>query len=190
MIRYFTLACIVSGILFSSSVVAQTADNNSGVEIVPKTEEPEKVEPVTITVTDEETGKTYQKQVFESEMGFTDLAEASKHPQMVRSLTLTYAGLTTFPKQILEMENLQVLNLYGNSITSIPEEIGTLKNLQYIDLRENNITALPQSIFKLDNLVRLQLEGNSISEASKKQLESNLASDNVEVTLQQEKGKK
>jgi Leucine-rich repeat (LRR) protein len=39
-----------------------------------------------------------------------------------------------------------VLNLFNNRITSIPKSIDNLVNIDYLQLSENEITELPESI--------------------------------------------
>ncbi|ENO70449.1 leucine rich repeat protein [Leptospira interrogans serovar Valbuzzi str. Valbuzzi] len=48
--------------------------------------------------------------------------------------------LTTLPKEIWQLKNLQVLNLVDNQLTALPQEIGQLQNLQELNLRNNQFS--------------------------------------------------
>ncbi|WP_299464824.1 leucine-rich repeat domain-containing protein [uncultured Microscilla sp.] len=93
---------------------------------------------------------------------YTSLEEAMKHPEKVESLTLAWERLRTFPKEILQMKNLQRLNLKNNQLHSLPAEIATLQKLERIDLSNNKFKTLPIGVDKLPKLERLQLMRNPI----------------------------
>ena len=49
-------------------------------------------------------------------------------------------------------DTITELNISGNKLTTLPKEIGNLINLQHFDCHLNNLTTLPQEIGKLNNL--------------------------------------
>ncbi|WP_428841815.1 leucine-rich repeat domain-containing protein [Leptospira santarosai] len=72
---------------------------------------------------------------------YYNLTEALQHPTDVRVLDLgpPEGGnkLTTLPKEIGNLQNLQELNLNSNQFTTLPEEIGNLQKLQTLYLGGN-----------------------------------------------------
>jgi Leucine-rich repeat (LRR) protein len=89
---------------------------------------------------------------------YTSLKKASKNPEKVYRLDLSFQQLTEFPKEILLFKNLQVLDLQGNKIKELPEELGTLSNLQKLNLKGNRLETI--SISKLKYLEDLNLSEN------------------------------
>lgn len=94
--------------------------------------------------------------------GYTDLAEAIKHPESVIKLELHKTKLKVFPPEILKMVNLQYLDLSKNNIKEIPPEIGELKNLQYLSLSKNKLEDLPIQIGDLTNLYYFNANQNDL----------------------------
>ncbi|EPG49490.1 leucine rich repeat protein [Leptospira kirschneri serovar Cynopteri str. 3522 CT] len=84
-------------------------------------------------------------------------------------MDLSYNQLTTFPKEIEQLKNLQVLDLGSNQLTTLPEEIEQLKNLQVLDLGSNQLTTLPEGIGQLQNL-QLYLNNNQLSSEEKERI--------------------
>ncbi|MEH2117199.1 COR domain-containing protein [Nostoc sp.] len=81
----------------------------------------------------------------------------------VTELDLSGKGLTTLPREIVQLTNLRSLNLYGNQLSSLPPEIGQLTNLRSLDLSSNQLSSLPPEIVQLTNLQTLKLSGNQLS---------------------------
>jgi Leucine-rich repeat (LRR) protein len=54
--------------------------------------------------------------------------------------------------------------LKENQLSTLPKEIAKLKNLQKLDLSGNQLSTLPKEIAKLKNLKELYLGGNPISD--------------------------
>ncbi|MDQ3108636.1 MAG: leucine-rich repeat domain-containing protein [Bacteroidota bacterium] len=96
-------------------------------------------------------------------IGFTDLAEAMKHPEKVTKLTLRKMKLKQFPKEIWSFPNLQYLDLSKNQITEFPDTLSQLKNLQVLHLSKNKIEGLPREIGDLQNLVILDINNNELT---------------------------
>lgn len=70
----------------------------------------------------------------------------------VTGLGLYSVGLSQFPDEILQLDNLTSLSVYSNEISYLPEEIGDLFQLEYAYLGGNPLTSLPYRIGDLRNL--------------------------------------
>jgi hypothetical protein len=79
-------------------------------------------------------------------------------------LSLMYANIPSYPKEISNLKNLTNLNLSFNEFKIIPKEIGLLTNLKFLDLQENVITTIHEDFGNLKNLTELFLQGNLLSE--------------------------
>ena len=77
------------------------------------------------------------------------------------------SNLTTFPKQICSLKNLEELEFPNNDIKVIPNSIGKLTKLQRLNLRNNMIEDIPESLNTLKDLNCLKLSGNRIKESPK-----------------------
>jgi Leucine-rich repeat (LRR) protein len=93
---------------------------------------------------------------------WTNLDTALAYPAEVVSLDLSKHKLNTFPKSILKLENLEVLNLGRNKLTSIPAELNQLKNLRILVLEKNKIISFPIAVCSMDNLEQLIMNRNQI----------------------------
>jgi len=71
-------------------------------------------------------------------------------------------GLTSIPKEVFYMTNLEELYLEKNSIVKIPKEIGLLKKLRILDLDQNKIDSVPAEIGLLTELIELDLDQNTL----------------------------
>ncbi|WP_338092422.1 leucine-rich repeat domain-containing protein, partial [Leptospira noguchii] len=88
---------------------------------------------------------------------YFDLTEAIQNPLDARVLDLNGQKLTTLPKEIGKLQNLQWLNLSENSLGTLPKEIGKLENLRTLSLTYNQLKTLPKEIRQLQNLRVLEL---------------------------------
>ena len=93
---------------------------------------------------------------------YTDLRAALENPSAVIRLSLRKQKLKTFPKEILELKNLQYLDLSKNALLELPDSLVQLKNLQYLNVSRNGLLALPKNIGQFANLVHLNLNQNEI----------------------------
>ncbi|MCP4611866.1 MAG: GTP-binding protein [Planctomycetes bacterium] len=80
-----------------------------------------------------------------------------------KELNLSYRDITSLPAEIGWLENLTILDLWGNQLSSLPAEIGNLINLKKIWLSENILRSLPPEIGNLKNLTKLDLSTNKLS---------------------------
>lgn len=94
--------------------------------------------------------------------GFESLQEAMKNPDAVIKLVLRRQHLKSFPKEILQMKNLQYLDLSKNSISELSDSIGTLTNLQYLAVSKTGLERLPKEIGKLVNLKYINFNQNDL----------------------------
>src|SRR5688500_13862154 len=60
----------------------------------------------------------------------------------LKGQTVRYNSLTSLPKSLGQLTNLQSLNLSFNDLTSLPDWLGQLTNLQSLDLTRNRLTTL------------------------------------------------
>jgi Leucine-rich repeat (LRR) protein/class 3 adenylate cyclase len=105
---------------------------------------------------------------------YSNLEEATANPSKVYRLNLSQANLTTFPEEILQFGNLQVLYLGShltsegffekgnNQIKTIPASINKLKNLQKLHLDDNLLETLPETIGDLKYLEYLSANHNKL----------------------------
>ncbi|EMK23721.1 leucine-rich repeat domain-containing protein [Leptospira kirschneri] len=79
----------------------------------------------------------------------------------------TYMDLTEAIQNPLDV---RVLNLWNNQLTTLPKEIGQLKNLQRLELNNNQLTTLSKGIGQLKNLKKLYLNNNQLSSEEKERI--------------------
>jgi Leucine-rich repeat (LRR) protein len=77
-------------------------------------------------------------------------------------LILNFNQITSIPKELGQLSNLIVLMLDHNKIASIPEELGQLLNLKELRFLNNQITEIPEVIHSMKNLENLDLRGNPV----------------------------
>lgn len=87
-------------------------------------------------------------------------------PDYLRSLVITLDlennSIEEIPEEIVKLNNLRIINLYGNNLTFIPEFIIKLKRLQVFNLTYNKIKELPEFIGQCSQLAIIQLDGNEL----------------------------
>lgn len=93
---------------------------------------------------------------------YTDLNVALQHPEQVHSLNLQNKNLKVFPKEIIGLSKLEVLDISNNQLTSIPDEIADLPALKELYINKNQITRLEAGIFRNRALRVLQAEDNPL----------------------------
>uniref|UniRef100_A0A8C8RK47 Leucine-rich repeat-containing protein 18 n=1 Tax=Pelusios castaneus TaxID=367368 RepID=A0A8C8RK47_9SAUR len=80
-----------------------------------------------------------------------------------RRLDLSKMGITTFPKCILKLADVDELDLSRNMIKKIPDSIEKFQNLRWLDLHSNQIEKLPETIGTLQNLFYLNICNNKLT---------------------------
>ncbi|NWV11830.1 LRC18 protein, partial [Ptilonorhynchus violaceus] len=83
-----------------------------------------------------------------------------------RRLDLSKMGITTFPKCILELADVEELDLSRNMLKKIPNTIEKFQNLMWLDLHSNQLDELPSAIGTLQNLTYLNLCNNKLTTKS------------------------
>ncbi len=86
-------------------------------------------------------------------------------PDTVTSLSLSFWGLDTIPKEIKKFENIEVLSLINSQFKLSSQDIvhlSSLKKLRYLSFLENQIKEIPEEIKLLENLEDLDLRNNQI----------------------------
>lgn len=72
-------------------------------------------------------------------------------------------NLTTVPLRVLEMCNLQMLYLEGNTLETLPDDLfSKLPKLSWLDVRNNKLRSIPTTIANHACLENLLLERNCL----------------------------
>lgn len=80
-----------------------------------------------------------------------------------KRLDLSKMGITTFPKCILRLTDIDELDLSRNMIRKIPDSISRFQNLRWLDLHSNYIDKLPESIGQMTALLYLNVSNNKLT---------------------------
>ncbi|HYV47227.1 MAG TPA: COR domain-containing protein [Myxococcaceae bacterium] len=80
-----------------------------------------------------------------------------------KSLDLTDLGLVEWPKELFELDQLEVLTMWGNRLQSIPQELAKLRRLHTLQLSRNALEEVPSWLFELPDLKRLSLSRNRLT---------------------------
>ncbi|XP_055986404.1 leucine-rich repeat-containing protein 18 [Sorex fumeus] len=80
-----------------------------------------------------------------------------------KRLDLSKMGITTFPKCILRLTDVDELDLSRNLIRKIPDQISKFQNLRWLDLHSNYIDKLPDSIGQMTTLLYLNVSNNRLT---------------------------
>lgn len=80
-----------------------------------------------------------------------------------KRLDLSKMGITTFPKCILRLSDIDELDLSRNMIKKIPDSIAKFQNLRWLDLHSNYIDKLPESIGQMTSLLYLNVSNNRLT---------------------------
>ena len=91
-------------------------------------------------------------------------------PRTTVELNLIGLERKSFDRNILKLHNLKILDLSNNQITSLPKDLGSLPNLQELNLSQNLIGKSPPSkwnwvdgFYLSRNLKLLDLSFNNVS---------------------------
>ncbi|WP_420865426.1 leucine-rich repeat domain-containing protein, partial [Leptospira weilii] len=88
---------------------------------------------------------------------YDNLTEALQNTMNVGILNLENNELRILPKEIGQLESLELLDLSNNELRILPKEIGQLRNLKTLHLLNNRLRTLPKEIRQLQNLRTLYL---------------------------------
>lgn len=80
-----------------------------------------------------------------------------------KRLDLSKMGITTFPKCILKLTDIDELDLSRNMLKRIPDSISKFQNLRWLDLHSNYIDKLPESIGQMTSLLFLNVSNNRLT---------------------------
>ncbi|XP_054061227.1 leucine-rich repeat-containing protein 18 [Rissa tridactyla] len=80
-----------------------------------------------------------------------------------RRLDLSKMGITTFPKCILKLDDVDELDLSRNMLKKIPSSIQKFQKLRWLDLHSNQLEELPEAIGTLQNLFYLNVCNNKLT---------------------------
>ncbi|NXC45957.1 LRC18 protein, partial [Penelope pileata] len=80
-----------------------------------------------------------------------------------RRLDLSKMGITTFPKCILKLADVDELDLSRNMLKKIPNTIENFQKLRWLDLHSNQLEELPKTIGTLENLFYLNVANNKLT---------------------------
>lgn len=86
-------------------------------------------------------------------------------PEDAYKLILSRMCLTTFPKCLIRLTHVNMLDLSCNQIIKLPDNIGVLRSLTRLDLRSNKLRSLPESIGRLSQLTYLNVSNNFLTSA-------------------------
>jgi len=93
--------------------------------------------------------------------------EALRHGALAgaRTLTLSDAGLTAFPREIFGLaDTLEVLDLSGNALDALPHDLGRLTKLRVLFCSGNRFSRLPEVLGECGALSQLGFRGCGVEE--------------------------
>ncbi|KAL8996422.1 MAG: hypothetical protein Q9169_004070 [Polycauliona sp. 2 TL-2023] len=80
----------------------------------------------------------------------------------LKYLNLRHNLFQDFPKPLLSLPLLEVLDLGNNRIRHLPDDIGRISNLKCLDMTKNSIKHVPSGVKDLNKLWILKLGGNPL----------------------------
>ena len=98
-----------------------------------------------------------------SGLGLTSLPKTITQLRQIQALYLIENELTTLPNFLGKLSQLEDLSLSGNRLTAIPDCITQLWRLRWLSLSGNQLTTLPESITRLSRLQTLYLGRNQLT---------------------------
>ena len=73
----------------------------------------------------------------------------------------------SIPKEVFNLNRLELLRIYVEDLTELPKEIGNLNNLEWLTIECPNLKELPKEIGNLNNLKSLTIECSNLKELPK-----------------------
>lgn len=80
----------------------------------------------------------------------------------IKTLNIQNKGISSLPKEIDYLTELQSFYLNSNSLTTLPETFGNLDSLYHLDLNNNELEELPESFGQI-SIVKLNLSNNQLT---------------------------
>ncbi len=111
--------------------------------------------------------KLYSDSAFKNIKAHVKLFEAVADTNKVIKLILKKKRLTSIPKEIFTLQDLEYLDLSKNKLDSIPNDIVKLKKLKVLILSRNQIKKISKEIYKLTELKILNISSNDITKLPK-----------------------
>ena len=111
----------------------------------------------------EEAARTGASKLDLSNLKLTSLPKAIGQLSQLQRLDVTNNELTSLPEAIGQLSQLQTLAVTNNELTSLPEAIGQLSQLQILSVTNNELTSLPEAIGQLSQLQRLDVSSNKLT---------------------------
>lgn len=93
----------------------------------------------------------------------TGILNNSKFRKNITEVNMGANRIDEFPRDLLDLKNLEALILNGNAIPILPTQIEKLTHLNKLDISSNIISTLPTQIGKLKELTELTFASNNIS---------------------------
>ena len=87
-------------------------------------------------------------------------------------IDLSYNQLTSFPKSIAALDNLQVLNISNNSLRDVHFKLGKYYSLKEIDISSNDFNFIPKELFFLNDDTKIIFDNNPFLKGLPPELES------------------
>lgn len=93
-----------------------------------------------------------------------DIIENINNAKKSKSLSIKDVQLTDeIWNEIIKLEHLEYLYIYGSVIFNIPDEFSNLQNFKSLSFQSCNLSELPLPVLKIESLIRLNLYGNYFS---------------------------
>lgn len=100
--------------------------------------------------------KSLKEFIIQSDSSLTSIPYEIFRLDSLQKLSIS-GNIGTFPKQVLKMKHLSILDLGSCKLKNIPKEISQLKTLTELNLSDNPINDLPMEISELENLETLSV---------------------------------
>jgi len=112
---------------------------------------------------------TYSKITYFKIVGcqLTTIPKGIENLKNIETLSLADNEIKDIPKEIFTLTTLKEINLDDNVIEEIPKEIENLVNLEKLSVFANGLKVIPKEIGKLSNLTYIYIPGSNIAEIPK-----------------------
>ena len=110
--------------------------------------------------------KSLKKFIIQSDSSLTSIPYEIFMLDSLQNLSIS-GNIEIFPKQVLKMKNISILNFGSCKLKNIPKEISQLKSLTELYLSGNPFTKLPLEIGELENLETFDIVNTNVKEFPK-----------------------